>query len=157
VRTSALIGDVRERMLPIAERQGVRLLSGSAAEDVEVSVDERRIKQALINLVHNAIVHTPRGGRVDLSCRSDEREVVFVVSDSGVGIPPDDLERIWERFYKVDRSRARPGSGLGLAIVKHVVQAHGGTVAAQSTVGKGSTFELRIPRIAARPRAALVG
>jgi two-component system phosphate regulon sensor histidine kinase PhoR len=157
VSAAGIIGDVRERMLPIAERQGVRLVAGTPGDGTAFSADERRVKQALINLVHNGIVHTPRGGVVELSCLSDEREIVFTVADSGVGIPQGDLERIWERFYKVDRSRARPGSGLGLAIVKHVVQAHGGTVSARSTVGEGSTFELCIPRIPARSTAVLVG
>ncbi len=145
VLSATILEEVRDRMLPIAERQRVLLHLDELSGEFTFLADERRMKQALINLVHNAIVHTQAGGSVTLSSRSENDQAIFAVTDSGSGISPDDLDRIWERFYKVDRSRAHPGTGLGLAIVKHVVQAHGGSVSAQSRLGQGSTFELRIP------------
>lgn len=145
VSSAALLEDVRARMSPIAERQRVRLELDPGSDRFELVADERRMKQALINLVHNGIMHTPAGGWVRIAARLKGDRAIFTVRDSGTGIPPDDLDRIWERFYKVDRSRTHPGTGLGLAIVKHVAQAHGGTVSARSRVGQGSTFEVEIP------------
>lgn len=145
VSSATLLEDVLARMSPIAERQRVRLEVDEDAEPFDLVADERRMKQALMNLVQNAIVHTPAGGWVRISARLAGDRAHFSVRDSGVGIPADDLERIWERFYKVDRSRSHPGTGLGLAIVKHVVQAHGGMVRASSRVGEGSTFKIEIP------------
>ncbi|MEZ4523400.1 MAG: ATP-binding protein [Thermomicrobiales bacterium] len=153
-----ILNEVHDRMVPIAERSRVslRILDGDPA--FVLLVDERRIKQALINLVSNAIAHTRPGGKVEISFDSTGADVVFRVADSGVGISSADLDRIWERFYKVDRSRAHPGTGLGLAIVKHVAQAHDGSVAVTSEVGKGSTFEIRLPRrpLGPRPRRKIV-
>ncbi len=140
-----LVREVEERMRPIAERHQIALSSRAQDERIAVHADERRVKQALINLVSNAIAHTGGGGTVQLRVARCASDVRFVVADSGVGIPEDDLERIWERFYKVDRSRSRPGTGLGLAIVKHVAQAHGGSVDVDSAVGEGSAFEIRLP------------
>lgn len=140
-----LVQEVEERMRPIAERHQVRLTSRIDAESIPFHADERRVKQALINLVSNAIAHTASGGSVEMRVERCDSDVRFMVVDSGVGIPAEDLERIWERFYKVDRSRSHPGTGLGLAIVKHVAQAHGGAVDVESEVGRGSAFEIRLP------------
>ena len=145
VAASHIVTDVLERMMPIAERHRVTLSAAPGDPDFTFDADERRVKQALINLVSNAIVHTPSGGQVEIAFEDGEDDVLFRVVDTGVGIPAADLERIWERFYKVDRSRSHPGTGLGLAIVKHVAQAHGGTAHARSAVGSGSTFEIRLP------------
>jgi signal transduction histidine kinase len=84
---------------------------------------------------------------VSVSAKEENRQVIVEVGDTGIGIPPEDLPRIFERFYRVDRSRSREmgGTGLGLSIVKHIVQAHGGTVDARSGVGTGSTFTVRLP------------
>jgi two-component system sensor histidine kinase SenX3 len=99
------------------------------------------------NLVDNAIAHSDDAGIVRVTLSSDGETVVIDVTDQGSGIPADALERVFERFYRVDaaRSRARGGTGIGLSIVKHVAQAHGGSVAVRSTLGVGSTFELRLP------------
>ncbi|HEX9017000.1 MAG TPA: ATP-binding protein, partial [Chloroflexota bacterium] len=99
----------------------------------------------LLNLIHNAIKFTPAGGRITVAARPDGDDVVFTVSDTGVGIPEEDLTRIFERFYKTDRSRSAGGTGLGLAIAKHIAQAHGGRIWAESTEGGGSRFFFTLP------------
>jgi len=101
--------------------------------------------QVLINLLHNAIKFTPPGGRVHLSARQDGDRVLVSVSDTGVGIAAEDLPRIFERFYKADRSRSGGGTGLGLAIARHLVEGHGGRIWVESQEGKGSTFSFSLP------------
>lgn len=105
-------------------------------------VDSDRLRQVLINLVNNALQFTPAGGRITLSAERKGDRIVFAVQDSGVGIPPADAQRVFERFYRVDKTRSRQsgGTGLGLAIVKHLVESHGGHVGVYSEVGKGSRF-----------------
>jgi two-component system phosphate regulon sensor histidine kinase PhoR len=136
-----------ERLRPQAERAGVTLTIEFAEELPVVVVDPGRIQQATTNLVHNAIKFTPAGGQISVTARRDDAagEVVVQVRDSGVGIAPDDLPRIFERFYKADRARSGGGTGLGLAIAKHIVQAHGGRIWAESVPGKGSTFFFTLP------------
>jgi signal transduction histidine kinase len=116
-------------------------------------MDGARMERAVSNLVRNALEHTPRGGRVDVSVRRDNGWVALTVSDSGSGIDPHDLQRIWERFYRAEKSRRRTdhaaegdGAGLGLAIVRGIVEAHGGEVDAASRAGQGAVFTIRIPR-----------
>jgi signal transduction histidine kinase len=114
----------------------------------EVSMDPERILQALINLLGNALQYTDSGGTVALTCHRNRSELHFSVSDTGIGIPAEDLPRIFDRFYRVDksRSRVRGGSGIGLTIAKHIVRAHGGTMHATSVgPGHGSTFSFRLP------------
>ncbi len=110
-----------------------------------VPADEARMEQVLVNLIHNAIKFTPSGGRITVSARAEGDKLVVSVSDTGVGIPEDDLPRVFERFYKADRSRAGGGTGLGLAIAKHVVEAHGGRIWVESVEGRGATFRFTIP------------
>lgn len=113
----------------------------------EAWVDPERTAQALRNLLSNAIHYTPDSGRITVRLTSDAGGVIVSVSDTGIGIPPDDLPKVFDRFYRVDRSRTRStgGSGLGLAIVKQLVEAQGGQVWAESTIGKGSAFYFRMP------------
>ena len=99
-----------------------------------------------MNLIHNAIKFTPPGGRITVSAKPLADCVVVSVSDTGIGIAPDHLSRIFERFFKADKSRASEGSGLGLAIAKHIVQAHNGEIWVESEQGKGSTFSFSLPR-----------
>ena len=141
-----LLADVRERMSAIAERRGVKLVIEDDGGDTVLLADERRLHQALVNLVSNALTHTPAGGTVTLCAAVAGRGVTFSVRDTGSGIAPDDLERVWERFFKTDRSRASSGTGLGLAIVKHIVLAHDGAVDASSTLGEGSEFRITVPQ-----------
>lgn len=145
VDVGVLVRDVRARMEPIAERHGVHLRADEVDDRLLVHADEQRLTQALINLVTNAISNTPADGRVDIVVFPEEQVAVFEVRDTGVGIHPDDLPRVWERFFRGDRSRTGKGTGLGLAIVKHVVLAHGGSMDARSEPGKGSVFRIAIP------------
>jgi two-component system sensor histidine kinase SenX3 len=105
------------------------------------------------NLLDNAIRHTPAGGKIGAEVEVVAEEAVLRISDTGEGIPTRDVERVFERFYRVDtaRSRATGGTGLGLAIVKHVVESHGGGVSVESELGAGSTFTIRLP-LAEEPR-----
>ena len=109
--------------------------------------DRAQLVSALSNLVENAIKYTERGGDVRVRCTAQSDEAELVVADSGIGIAPADQERIFERFYRVDRARSRAtgGTGLGLSIVRHIVANHGGTVAVASEEGRGSTFTVRLP------------
>jgi signal transduction histidine kinase len=112
-----------------------------------VNIDSRRISQVLRNLLENALAHTAEGGTISVTARQQERWVEVSVIDTGEGIPAEDLPYIFERFYRVDKSRARAtgGSGLGLTIARRLVEAHGGTITAQSELGKGSCFSFTIP------------
>ncbi len=120
--------------------------------------DEDRLIQVFTNLVDNGIKHTPGGGFVQISARVENGFAAIDVIDSGQGIPPEHLERIFERFYKVDGSRkqaSQPSTGLGLAIARQIIQAHGGTLAVRSEVGEGSVFEVRIPVVRSDDRTVI--
>jgi two-component system phosphate regulon sensor histidine kinase PhoR len=114
---------------------------------VEVFADRGALAQVTVNLVDNALRHTPAGGRVTVSVAREEHRSILRVRDTGSGIPFADLPRVFERFYVVDRSRAREhtGTGLGLSIAKHLVEAQGGELTAESVYGKGATFTMRLP------------
>ncbi|MGK3944138.1 HAMP domain-containing sensor histidine kinase [Streptomyces caeruleatus] len=122
-------------------------LRADADGDIWLDADPVRMRQALGNLVSNALRHTPPGGRVTLSARRDGDDIALEVADTGTGIAPGDLAHVFERFWRAEKSRSRRtgGSGLGLPIVRHLVAAHGGTVAARSEPGTGSVFTLRLP------------
>jgi two-component system phosphate regulon sensor histidine kinase PhoR len=146
-----LIEQAAERMKPQAERSGldlsITLRSGEDSFPLALA-DPERLIQVLINLIHNGIKFTPVGGSITLSVeRYDTDKLLVKVSDTGVGIPPDDLTRVFERFYKVDKARAgaEAGTGLGLAIAKHVIQAHNGEIWVESDFGSGSSFIFTIP------------
>ena len=113
-----------------------------------VHADRDRVAQILINLVDNAVKYTPAGGRVNVSAAlSASGTIEVAVADTGIGIPRADLPRITERFYRVDKARSRElgGTGLGLAIVKHLVVAHGGTLAIESDMGRGTVVRFTLP------------
>jgi len=111
-----------------------------------VLVDAARLEQVLQNLLHNAARHTSPGGIVAVVVFGEPEAVVLQVKDTGEGIPPDDLPRIWERFYQSGSARMGTGTGLGLALVKEWVEAMGGTVSVESVVGEGSCFTIRLLR-----------
>jgi len=117
------------------------------AESCVVQGDPDMISQVLINLVDNAVKYTPEGGVIDIRCSGLDEKVVLEVEDTGIGIPKESIQRVFERFYRVDKSRwrERGGTGLGLAIVKHIVEVHGGSVNVESEVGKGSKFIIEFP------------
>jgi len=149
VSPSLLLTQSAARMGPLAERAGITLAVEGPADLPAVRADPEQIGRVLTNLVHNALKFTPSGGTVTLGGTAGPTEVSLWVRDTGVGIDPDELERVFERFYKADRARASGGTGLGLAIAKHIVQAHGGTIAAASEgSGRGSTFTLSLPKAA---------
>ncbi len=149
------------RLRPQAERRGLQLNTTCTADLPLVMIDAERIGQVLLNLLHNAIKFTPDGGRIMIEVRpatpaptprvarelqqlEGERWVVVAMNDTGIGIPSREIERVFERFYKVDRARTRNsgGTGLGLAIAKHLVERHGGRIWVESREGQGSTFSM---------------
>ncbi len=134
-----------ERLRPQAERAGLGLEVSLPPGLPLIRADCERVQQVVTNLVHNAIKFTPPNGRITCGARAEGACVVIWVRDTGVGISPEDLPRVFERFYKADRARSGGGTGLGLAISKHIVQAHGGLIWAESEVGRGSTFYFSLP------------
>jgi len=144
---SEILDRVFELCLPGARTKGVSL-GRDCPEGLRAVVNSILVEQAVTNLVDNAIKYSGAGSTVRVSVSEDGEEILVTVEDDGPGIPSKDLPRIFERFYRVDkaRSRALGGTGLGLAIVKHIALAHGGTVSAESEVGKGSRFYLRFPK-----------
>jgi two-component system phosphate regulon sensor histidine kinase PhoR len=146
VPAAALLLSAVERMRAQAERAGITILIDNAEDMTVLRADPTRLEQVLVNLIHNAIKFTRPGGEVILATENEADFVRFSVRDSGAGIPAEDLERIFERFYKADRARSGGGTGLGLSISRHLVEAHGGRIWAESTEGQGSTFYFTIPR-----------
>jgi signal transduction histidine kinase len=128
----------------LAEERQVEIRTSTASELV-VDVDRSRMRQVLANLLDNAVKYTPAGGHVAITATRNGPDAVLTVSDTGVGIPPAELPRIWDRLYRGDKSRSTRGLGLGLSLVRAIVAAHGGRVDVRSTPGAGSTFELRLP------------
>lgn len=114
---------------------------------IRLHADPDRLAQVFVNLIDNALRHTPTGGAVRVEADADENDAVVRISDNGMGIPFKDLPHVFERFYVVDRSRARDisGAGLGLSIVKQIIDAHGGSVSVESMLGNGATFTVRLP------------
>jgi two-component system phosphate regulon sensor histidine kinase PhoR len=141
-----LLDSASERMKLQAERAGLTLRVECADDLPRVHVDAQRLEQVLVNLIHNAVKFTQAGGEVVLWAGADPGSVRFAVRDTGVGIPADEVSRIFERFYRVDKSRTGTGTGLGLSIARHIVEAHGGRIWAESTEGRGSTFYFTIPQ-----------
>jgi two-component system phosphate regulon sensor histidine kinase PhoR len=145
VEMAAVLPKAVERLRPQAEKQGLNLTLEVAPNLPSIIGDAERLERVAVNLIHNALKFTPAGGSVHVSAGLADGGVTVRVSDTGVGMAPEDLPRIFERFYKADRARGSGGTGLGLAVVKHTVEAHGGTVSAQSELGHGSTFSFSIP------------
>jgi two-component system phosphate regulon sensor histidine kinase PhoR len=145
-----LLNRAVERLRPQTERARVSLTTAIPAGLPRVAADRARIEQVVLNLVHNAIKFTPAGGSISVTASPGDAELVVSVQDTGAGIAPEELGRLFERFYKVDRSRRSEGTGLGLAIAKHIVQAHDGSIWVESEVGKGSRFYFTLPFASAR-------
>jgi two-component system phosphate regulon sensor histidine kinase PhoR len=140
------LGRTVERMLPIAEKAGVSL-QWEAEEVLPVSASASRLQQLFGNLIDNAVKYNRPGGKVTVTARRQRNVAVVRVEDTGIGIPPEHLPRLFERFYRVDTSRSREvgGTGLGLAIVKHIAGLYRGDVSVESTPGEGSVFTVRLP------------
>jgi len=143
----ALVTDAVAVVLPRAHEKGVAVRRALAVPVPHISADRDRLLQIIHNLLDNAVRHTPAGGEVVVELAGSESHVTLAVRDTGAGIPADEIDRIFDRFHRIDPSRARAsgGSGLGLAIVKSLVDAHGGSVAVRSAAGEGSTFTVTLP------------
>ncbi|MDD5398234.1 MAG: ATP-binding protein [Dehalococcoidia bacterium] len=141
----ALVGQVVQRLQAQSDKKGLRLNLDIAPDLPDPVIDQYRIEQVLLNIIHNAIKFTDPGGSISISIKQQGSEVLFVVRDTGIGIPADELSRIFERFYKVNKARDDEGTGLGLAISRHIITAHGGKIWVESVEGKGSTFFFTLP------------
>jgi two-component system phosphate regulon sensor histidine kinase PhoR len=150
-----LIDDIIDFLKEPAEKKKISLSRHEIPPSLTLRADRSYLEQVLINLLDNAIKYTPEGGKVIVSAvEKNSEDIQFSIEDNGIGIPKEDLSRIFERFYRVDKGRSKElgGTGLGLSIVKHLVQAHGGRVWVESQLGKGSTFYFTLP---IRPEAMI--
>ena len=141
----SLITSAADRMRMQAERASLKLSIKCEDDLRNIRADKSRLEQVLVNLIHNAVKFTKPGGEIALEAVSVSGGVRFAVRDTGVGIPSESLSRIFERFYRVDKSRTGSGTGLGLSISKHIIEAHGGKIWAESDEGRGSIFYFEIP------------
>jgi two-component system, OmpR family, phosphate regulon sensor histidine kinase PhoR len=145
VDPAELVRSAADRLRPQVERAGLTLRVETPPSPAPVVADRVRVEHVLLALLHNAVKFTPPGGAITLSVEPAGPQTRFSVVDTGVGIPAEDLPRIFERFYKVDRARSAGGTGLGLAIAKHVVRALGGRIWAESQVGRGTALRFTLP------------
>ena len=145
VDLASLLNLASDRMRAQAERAGLKLRVEAPTRMPMIRADAPRLEQVLVNLIHNAVKFTRPTGEVVLSASLEGNFVRFAVRDTGAGIPEDELERIFERFYKADRARSGGGTGLGLSIARHIVEAHGGRIWAESVEDRGSTFYFTVP------------
>jgi two-component system phosphate regulon sensor histidine kinase PhoR len=143
----AVLSSAVEALRPLAQSKHLTLQMEIATQLPAVSGDSQKVHQVVVNLLNNAISYTQEGGRIAVGIQPVNGGVEVSVTDNGIGIPPEHLSRIFERFYRVDKSRSREegGTGLGLSIVKHIVEAHGGWVGVESHPGKGSRFYFFLP------------
>jgi len=143
---SELSATTAEQMCLLAEDKGIEVTCDSPS-GVIVEGDKARLKQVIVNLLDNAIKYTPEGGRVVVRVRTEDSKAVLEVADTGIGIPTEAVSRVFDRFYRVDKARARHlgGAGLGLAIVKSICSAHGGSVDLESKEGQGTCVVVRLP------------
>lgn len=142
-----LVNSAADRMRMQTERAGLKLSITCADNLHNIRADKGRLEQVLVNIIHNAVKFTKPGGEIILVAESASGGVRFAVRDSGVGIPAESLSRIFERFYRVEKSRTGSGTGLGLSISKHIIEAHGGKIWAESAEGRGSIFYFEIPLV----------
>ena len=148
-----LLQEIVERLATYAARRQVTVLLPEVMPPLEIEADRSELEQAFFNLLDNAIKYTPSGGRVEVVVTRDKTTLMVMIADTGIGILKEDLPRIFERFWRADRARkflgeagtATGGTGLGLSIVKHIVEAHGGTIVADSELGRGSRFTVTLP------------
>jgi two-component system phosphate regulon sensor histidine kinase PhoR len=153
----APVDESLRNLVPSADAKKLELNHTMPSSPVEIKGDREALRELVDNLVGNAIKYTPAGGRIDVRLRTEGDWAVLEVEDTGIGIAPGDQNRVFERFYRVDKARSRElgGTGLGLSIVRHVALSHGGGVSLRSAMGEGSIFRVQVPlgRIAAEPNA----
>jgi two-component system phosphate regulon sensor histidine kinase PhoR len=144
-----LLGEAVNVMQPPAEQKQITLTSDLSPLYLGVLGDRDMLLQAAINLISNAVKYTPAGGQVTVRSRLCDEDVVLEVQDTGVGLSPEDCQRVFEKFYRVKKDRdMAPGTGLGLALVKHIVEdVHGGRIEVSSQLGQGSTFRILLPSL----------
>jgi two-component system sensor histidine kinase SenX3 len=147
IPVGVLLDDAIDRVQRASEAAGITIDVVNNASSATVACDRRQMVSAIANLLDNAVKYSERDSEVSLSASLEGAVLVLEVADDGIGIPHRDLERIFERFYRVDHARSRDtgGTGLGLSIVRHVVRAHGGEVSVESVEGQGSTFRVMLP------------
>ncbi len=146
VDLGALIEGLLSHFKILTESQQIEL--SSSLDEVEtVFGDQLKLRQLLVNLLTNAIRYTPAGGKVHLTLKNVDSGVEVAIADTGIGIPAEDIPKIFDRFYRADKARSRQygGSGLGLSIVKSIVDAHSGSIKVDSVVGEGSVFTVMLP------------
>lgn len=149
ILVTELIHDVLDYVKEAAEKKKISITQSEIPSPLSVEADRNYLEQVFINLLDNAIKYSHEGGKIIISAiEKNQWEIQFSIKDNGIGIPREDLPRIFERFYRVDKGRSQElgGTGLGLSIVKHIVQAHGGRVWADSQLGVGSTFYFTLPK-----------
>lgn len=147
VRLADVVGRAVDLYHDVADAKGVSLVPNTETDVAAIVVpgDRVRLEQVAANLIDNALKYTPRGGQVSVELRGAGGQAILSVHDTGPGISPDELPRIWDRLFRGDRSRAERGLGLGLSLVKAIVEAHGGSVSVVSELGRGSTFTVSLP------------
>jgi two-component system sensor histidine kinase SenX3 len=157
VDAEAIISESISRVSPLALTHAIKVAMVELPESLKVVGDRRQLVSAIGNLVENAVKYSEVGSAVEVTARAQGDWVEFTVKDFGLGIPSRDLDRVFERFYRVDRARSRDtgGTGLGLAIVRHVANNHGGDVSVTSIEGEGSTFALKIPKFVVQNQALM--
>jgi len=151
-----IVGRAVVAATPAAEQKQLNLTSRVSQERLDVFGDRQNLSQLVDNLIDNAVKYTPEKGSVEVRLRREETDLVLEVEDSGIGISPQFLERVFERFYRVDKARSQSlgGTGLGLSIVRNIAERHGGTVGVKSQSGKGSVFTFRMPLAAGNSQSA---
>ena len=156
VHVQTVVQDTVRDLLPLAEKRAVQLHPELPEPALLVAGEREALRQVVGNLVDNAIKYTPSGGRVDVVLAARGERLRLEVRDTGIGLSPEDCDRVFERFYRVDRARSRElgGTGLGLSIVKNTVKGLGGEVGVESELGRGSTFWVELPVV---PPAAAGG
>jgi len=152
INLNQLLGDTVNRMSKSAALRNIELSYRQPAQEVNLVSDSNQIDQILMNLLDNAIKYSPDGGKIEIELAQEDKKALIIVEDHGTGIPEQDLSRIFERFYRVDKDRSRKtgGTGLGLAIVKHLAESLGGEIKVTSQLGSGSTFTVILPKEASR-------
>ena len=157
VDAEAIISESISRVSPLASTHAIKVAMVKLSGPLKVVGDRRQLVSAIGNLVENAVKYSEVGSAVEVTAHADGDWVEFTVKDFGLGIPSRDLDRVFERFYRVDRARSRDtgGTGLGLAIVRHVANNHGGDVSVTSIEGEGSTFALKIPKFVVQNQSSM--
>jgi signal transduction histidine kinase len=145
---AAVLGVVVETLRPLAEAREVALTAEFDAAPATIAGDPVRLRQVFYNVLDNALKYTAAGGQAAVELSTDARAVVVRVTDTGIGIAPEHLPHVFERFYRVDKARSRSegGTGLGLSIARGIVAAHGGTIGLTSSPGRGTTVTVTLPR-----------